>query len=395
MNAFDAGRKFETQLLVNNKVEKGVLQGPLYLKGLGDPSFTSERMWYLVNELMRSRIHQIQGDIIVDDFLFDSINRDPNRLTATDRAYDAHVGALSFNWNVVNVFLNPGKTKNSKAHVYLDPIADPIKLVNKAKTDGRRLRVSVKSLPLAMIGVQDKINEIKVSGSIPLNHKEKIYYRKITQPAIWTGENLKDFLRQRNIKVQGRVKKDQTPLKAQVIASSPGASVAELVRLMMKHSNNFITEMLVKQLALVKGNKVGNLPEGLKAVYSHLESLGFSSHDFKISNVAGLSRQNRFRVDSLVKILRIYHNQFSHSYEFVSSLPVSGEDGTLESRMQGPQIKGKVRAKTGQIDGVVGLAGYLQAKNGDVKVFAIIYNGPKRNYDVIQFVNEVMSSLVI
>ena len=116
LNAFDAGRKFETQLLVNNKVEKGVLQGPLYLKGLGDPSFTSERMWYLVNELMRSRIHQIQGDIIVDDFLFDSINRDPNRLTATDRAYDAHVGALSFNWNVVNVFLNPGKTKNSKAH---------------------------------------------------------------------------------------------------------------------------------------------------------------------------------------------------------------------------------------------------------------------------------------
>ena len=393
LESFDAGHKFETQLLINNEVEGGVLKGPLYLKGLGDPSFTSERMWYLVNELMRRGIRHIEGGITVDDFLFDSVNRDPNRLTATDRAYDAHVGALSFNWNVVNVFLNPGKTKNSRAHVYLDPIADPIKLVNKAKTKGRRLKVSVKSLPIAM--AQDKINEIKVSGSIPLNHREKIYYRKITRPAIWTGENLRDFLRQRNIKVKGKIKKDRTPPNAQVVASSPGANVAELVRLMMKHSNNFITEMLVKQLALVKGAKVGNLSEGLRAVYAHLNSLSFSSRDFKISNVAGLSRQNKFRADALVKLLQIYHNRFSHSYEFVSSLPISGEDGTLESRMQEPQVKGKVRAKTGQIDGVIGLAGYLKASNGAVKVFAIMYNGPKSNYDVIQFVDEMMLSLVI
>ena len=395
LDTFDTGHTFETQLLITDKIEKGILDGHLYLKGFGDPSFTSERMWYLVNELMRRRVHQIKGDIIVDDFLFDSVNRDPNRLTPTDRAYDASIGALSFNWNVVNVFLSPGKTKNATAHVYLDPIATPIKLINKAKTNGKKLRVSVKSIPLSPSASQSKMNEIKVSGSIPLNHKEKVYYRKITHPAIWTGENLKAFLKQRNIKVQGKIKRGQTPLDAQVIASSPGASVAELVRLMMKHSNNFITEMLTKQLALAKGVKVGSLPEGLKAVYSHLESLGFSSDDFKISNVAGLSRQNRFKVDSLVKLLQIYHNQFSHSYEFVSSLPISGEDGTLKSRMQDAQVRGKVRAKSGQIDGVIGLAGYLKAKNGDVKVFAIIYNGKKSNYKMIQFVDEVMSSIVI
>ena len=392
LDAFDAGHKFETQLLVNNKIEKGILQGPLYLKGFGDPSFTSERMWYLVNELMRRQIHQIQGGIIVDDSLFDSVNRDPNRLTPTDRAYDAHVGALSFNWNVVNVFLNPGKKNNSKAHVYLDPIADPIHLINNAKTRGKKLRVSVKSMPITS---RNKINEIGVFGSIPLNHKEKIYYRKITQPAIWTGENLKAFLNQRNIKVQGRVRKGQTPLKSQVVASSPGETITELVRLMMKYSNNFIAEMLTKQLALARGAKAGNLIEGLKVIYSHLKSLGFSSDDFKISNVAGLSRQNRFKPHSLVKLLQVYHNRFSQSYEFVSSLPISGEDGTLESRMQNAKVKGKVRAKSGQIDGVIGLAGYLKARNGDTKVFAIIYNGPKSNYDIIQLIDEVMLSLVI
>ena len=395
LDAFDTGHTFETQLLITNEIEKGILDGHLYLKGLGDPSFTSERMWYLVNELTRKQVHQVKGDIIVDDFLFDSVGRDPNRLTPTDRAYDAAIGALSFNWNVVNVFLSPGNTKNARAYVYLDPIAGPIKLVNKAKTKGKRLRVSVKSRPLSPSTSQGKINEVKISGSIPLSHAEKVYYRKVTYPAIWTGENLKAFLKQRNIKVEGKIRRGQTPPEAQVVATSPGANVAELVRLMMKYSNNFITEMLVKQLALVKGAKVGNLSEGLKAVYSHLGSLGFSSHDFKISNVAGLSRQNHFKAASLVKLLQIYHKQFSHSYEFVSSMPISGEDGTLESRMQDAKVKGRVRAKSGQIDGVIGLAGYLKAENGDVKVFAIIYNGKKSNYKMIQFVDEVMSSLVI
>ena len=390
LGAFDADHNFETQLLIKDKVERGILQGPLYLKGLGDPSFVSERMWYLVNELMRRRIDQIQGDIIVDDSLFDAINRDSNRLMPTDRAYDAPIGALSFNWNAANVFLNPGDVSNTPAYVYLDPASTPIKLINRAKTGGKKLSVVVKGLSAS----QNKIDQITVSGNIPLNHKEKVYYRKITYPALWTGKNLKAFLKQRNINVKGQVKKGKTPSQAQVIASSPGANVAELVRLMMKHSNNFIAEMLTKQLALAKGAKIGNLSDGLQAVYSHIQSLGFSSRDFVIFNAAGLSRQNRFHVRSLVKALQIYHDQFSYSYEFVSSLPISGEDGTLKSRMKNAQLKGKVRAKSGQIDGVVGLAGYIKAKNEDVKVFAIIYNGKKGNYGIIQFIDEAMLSIM-
>ena len=394
LDTFDANHSFETQLLIKDKIKKGILHGPLYLKGLGDPSFTSERMWYLVNELMRRQINQIQGDIIADDSLFDTISRDPSRLTPTDRAYDALVGALSFNWNAANVFLNPGDTTNTSAHIYIDPISTPIRLINKARTGRKKLNIVVKSKGLSLSTSQSKTDQITVSGSIPLNHKEKVYYRKITQPAIWTGENLKAFLRQRNIKVQGQVKKGKTPSQAQIIASSPGANVAELVRLMMKHSNNFITEMLTKQLALVKGAKVGNLPDGLQMVYSHIRSLGFSSNDFLIANAAGLSHQNRFNVSSLVNILRIYHSQFPYSYEFVSSLPISGEDGTLKSRMKNSYLKGKIRAKSGQIDGVVGLAGYIKTKNGDVKVFAIIYNGKKDNYSVIQFIDEMMLLII-
>ncbi len=390
LNTFDPGHTFETQLLIKNKIKEGLLQGPLYLKGFGDPSFTSEKMWYLVNELMRKQISQIQGDIIIDDSLFDSIRRDPHRLPQpTDRAYDAPIGALSFNWNAINIFLSPGPKKNAPAFIYLDPIDEPIQLINKIKTKGRRLKATIRTATLSQ--PSEKINLVEVSGSIPLGHKEKAYYRKINHPDLWTGANLKAFLKQRGVHVQGQIKKGQVPSDAQVVASSSGETVSELIRLMMKYSNNFIAEMLTNQLALVAGSQVGNLSDGLRVVHSHIQSLGFSSKDFITSNAAGLSRQNRLKAHSLVKLLQIYHSHFSSSYEFISSLPIAGQDGTLKNRMK--SAKGQVRAKSGQLDGVIGLAGYVQTQNQGIKTFAVIYNGKKPNHKVIQFIDQLILSL--
>lgn len=397
LDTFEPQHTFTTQLLIADQVKDGILNGPLYFKGLGDPSFTSERMWYLVNEFVRQDIHQIKGDIIVDDMLFDNVYRSSGRLpTQTDRAYDAPIGALSFNWNVVNIFLRPGDKKGDKARVYLDPIATPFQLVAKARTGGKRIKVNVKSYGMKNKSLSNgKTDRIRVSGSIPLEFNEKVFYRKVTHPDLWAGANLKAFLKQRDIQVQGKVQRGKTPIHAQTMASSPGANIALLVNLMMKHSNNFIAEMLTKQLALSDGAKVGNLYEGLQVIKSHIRSLGLDPKDFKISNVAGLSRQNRFNVRSLAQLLQLYHNQFHYSYEFVSSLPVSGQDGTLKSRMKNTNVKGKVRAKSGQINGVIGLAGYIQTKNEGVKVFVAIYNGRKANPTAIQFIDNLMLALTL
>lgn len=398
LDTFPPHHTFKTQLLLNkDRVEKGALYGPLYLKGFGDPSFTSERMWYLVNEFMRENIQQIKGDILVDDSLFDSIRRENGRLPAqTDRAYDAPVGALSFNWNVINVFLRPGQQRGAGLNVYLDPIASPINLVNRGRTGGKRSTATVKSTPLkATSQNSNQINKVTISGRIPLKSREKVFYRKITHPEIWTGENLKAFLKQRGVIVQGHVKRGLVPSHVKVVASSPGATVTHLVSLMMKHSSNFIAEMLTKQLSLSNGAKVGNLTQGLQVIYSHIESLGLEPKDFRISNVAGLSRRNRFQPTALAKLLKIYHSHFQHSYEFVASLPISGQDGTLKSRMKNANVNGKLRAKSGQINGVIGLAGYVQVKTGDTKVFVAIYNGKKENYQVIPFIDDVMLALAL
>ena len=132
------GQRFVMRLLSSGKISKGKLHGELYLLGGGDPSFVSESMWKLVNNFKRTGVTQVQGDIVVDDSLFDNnrYGRNPQRV---DRAYDAPVGAMSFNWNSVNVYIRPSEI-GQPPFVFPDPKNEFIEVINKAKTTSGRAK---------------------------------------------------------------------------------------------------------------------------------------------------------------------------------------------------------------------------------------------------------------
>src|SRR6185312_13675932 len=116
--------KFQTTLWSTGTVKDGVLHGDLILKGGGDAGFVSETMWFLVNEFTRTGVQKIEGDIAVDDTDFDAIREDPSRdPERVDRAYDAPVGAMSFNWNSINIFVRPTNV-GEPPQVVLDPVND-------------------------------------------------------------------------------------------------------------------------------------------------------------------------------------------------------------------------------------------------------------------------------
>ncbi|MBO9668559.1 MAG: D-alanyl-D-alanine carboxypeptidase, partial [Bdellovibrio sp.] len=195
---FPPGHKFKTQLWTNGEVNKGVLKGDLYLKGGGDPSFVSENMWFLVNAFLRADIKKIEGNIVVDDTLFDKMRYDVSRQKErVDRAYDAPVGAMSFNWNSINIFVRPSKV-GEEAKVYADPENDYIRLVSKAKTisgSDNKLLADRKEDP------KFPGDLLHVGGSIGKNNKEITIFKNITQPDLWSGYNLKAFLAQRGVNV--------------------------------------------------------------------------------------------------------------------------------------------------------------------------------------------------
>lgn len=366
------GTKFKTRLASSAQVTDGKLKGPIYLVGGGDPSFVSENMWVLVNNFLRTGIKEIEGDIIVDDSMFDTIRYDDSReSTRVDRAYDAPVGAMSFNWNSMNVFVRPAGS-GDKANVFLDPANDYLVLENKTQT-------KVKGAP--GIDVDRTWNEksstetVTVRGSIGRDVKEHVVFANISRPDFWAGQNLKAFLAQRGVQVKGVIKTGTVGPTADTLAEVESKPIEFMLADMNKFSNNFVAEMLTKNIA-AQTEKPATLKTGIKKINEHLKDQGFTEKDFVIVNPSGLTRENRMTAQALWKLLIRREKDFTSMPEFMNSFPIAGVDGTLKRRMKNGKGYRQVRAKTGLLNGVVSLAGYASEPNEAPTAFAFIYNGP-------------------
>ncbi len=387
---FQPGSKFVTRLLADAKAKDGVLQGDLYLKGAGDPSFVSENMWFLVNAFLRNQIRKIEGDIIVDDSLFDKVRYDSSRQDKrVDRAYDAPVGAMSFNWNSVNVFVRPAESGES-AKVFVDPENDYIRLNNRTKT------ISGNDNKLIVDRGEDKKFDgdlITVSGGIGVDNKEIAVFKNITQPDLWSGYNLKSFLSQRGVQVSGKVRNSNTPETARVLAESESKAIEQILADMNKFSNNYVAEMLTKNMAALRKTPA-TLVDGVKMLNEHLISLGIDEKQFKLQSPSGLSHENKMSAFAVWKVLQHLRNDFQVQPEFLTSLPIAGIDGTLKKRMKNTVAERWVRAKTGYVNNVVSLAGYAGRKDGKVITFALIYNGSTDETKVRSFFDNLLTYLV-
>ncbi len=386
LDKYGPSKRFVTEILAKDPLKEGVLEGPLYIRGGGDPGFVSETMWVLVNELTRAQIKVIKGGIVVDESRFDAMRVDPSRDPGrNDRAYDAPIGAMSFNWNAVNVYIRPSEVGQTPL-VFLDPKTSYLKADNRAKTvaHGRRT--------LSASRVTE--THVRVTGALPIGQDEQVFYKNIADPARWTGENLKEFLRQRDIKVEGPIQTGVTPTAARVLAQVEGRPVSELVSSLMKFSNNFVAEMLTKNLAADFKSKPAKMEDGIAILRESLISLGLPQESFTLVNPSGLSRKNLIWPSSLNDLLIQLHNRFHIAPELLSSFPIAGVDGTLKSRLSG-LAQGSVRAKTGLLSGVLGLAGFAGQTDGSLYSFVFLYNGTRTGADrAIQLFDNMATELV-
>ena len=123
--------RYPTRLFTTGKIEGDTLYGDLYIKGYGDPKLVSEQMWLLVNELKNIPIRKVVGNIIADNSFFDSLLRVKTWGQAGgSQAYNAPLGALSFNFNTVTVYVSPGKRAGDKPRVVVEPDTQYIKIKN-------------------------------------------------------------------------------------------------------------------------------------------------------------------------------------------------------------------------------------------------------------------------
>ena len=373
----------KTSFISSSPINKAVLQGDLVLKGGGDSSFTSESLWNLVNTFTRSGIKEIKGNILIDDSLY---TKEPS-LPYSERSYLAPASASSFNWNSVAFYIRPGKTLKSPAFVFTDPENLYIEVINKVITGGKnKIRIKRK-----MSSSTKEVFVIK--GTIDIAEEEIVKYRNIVQPALWLGWNTYAFLNQRGIKVLGEVKKGACSGSCKSLAEWESKPLSFHSYNLMKYSNNFVARMLVSHLPLLKGKKKGDLKQGLEWVKTHLkEKEGIKN--FWLEEPSGLSRNNQFSPKDLQKILINSRKSF-YSAEILSSYPLAGGKGTLRKRFKDLSSP-FVRAKTGSLSGVLGLAGLAgSSKEEGTYAFVFIFNGKaKKNHKAQQLFDEIILSLL-
>ncbi len=358
----------------------------IYLKGGGDPSFVSENMWFLVNEFSRAGIKTIKGDIIVDDTLFDRVRFDESReSTRVDRAYDAPVGAMSFNWNSVNIFIKPTGAQQ-KARVVVDPENRYFDLVNNTTTVSGNVKKELS------VQISNTERLITVSGEIAMGAPEKAIFKNVDTPDLWSGTNLKFFLSQRGISVDGKVRTGAVPENAEQVAVYESKNFAYIMADMNKFSNNFVAEMLTKNIAAEEMKAEASLARGVQGIQAELKKIGLDEKQIKIVNPSGLTRDNSISAHSMNRVLREIKNDFSIFTTFTESLPIAGIDGTLKKRFKDGPAEGWVRAKTGYLSGVVALAGYAGRRDGEVLTFTFLYNGPREEAQVREAFDQIVLS---
>jgi serine-type D-Ala-D-Ala carboxypeptidase/endopeptidase (penicillin-binding protein 4) len=245
-----------------------------------------------------------------------------------------------------------------------------LKLDNRAKV----VKGSRNSLTVSREQSSDKKSEvISIRGELGVDSGEVVVYKSILDPALWAGWHLKEFLRQRGISFTGVVRSGKTPGTAKVLAQVKSKPIAAHVSDMMKFSNNYVAEILTKNLGVHVYGPPGTMDKGVGQLKEYLKGLGIT--DFEITSPSGLSRRNEMRAQDLFKVLSHLKSNFRVFPEYLSSMPIMGVDGTLKRRMGSSSALAQVRAKTGHLTGVNGLAGYLGKADEKQLTFVFLYNG--------------------
>lgn len=371
---------FETTIWATGPIMDGRLAGDLYLKGGGDPSLVSERLWMLVNELVRSGIKNINGNIIADASYYD-LERTPDTRPSylTDQAYNAPIGALSFNFNTTTIYVTPADTVGKPPVVYTDPENSYIDVVNQASTGKAESpnTIQVKRTEFVKGDIGDTV---LLRGSIPMNQREMRFYRNIVNPSLYAAHMFKTFWEQRGMRLGGTLKEGTVPSKARKVLHFDSLPLWQIVWGMNKFSNNFVADQILKKVGAETFGAPGSLEKGVKALRASLEELGIPASKYTIIDGSGLTRKTKVTARQVVRVLEAASKDLSISAEFIASLGVGGEDGTLRNRLPSEATSSVFRAKTGSLDGVNALAGYTASKDGEPIAFAILLNDPGLRY---------------
>lgn len=355
---------WRTEVLADAPADaNGVLTSDLYVRGSGDPKLTYDRLWLLLRELRGRGVREIRGDLVIDRGAFAPTDHDPAAFDGKLlRPYNVGPDALLFNFATLHLTLVP---ETSAVRVLADPLPAGFEVVSRLQLNDKagcgewreRLEAHLTTTRLTL------------SGSFPRSCGEKRWHLAGLPNALLLHGVFTRLWRELGGEFSGQWKERATPPGAVVLATSESPALGELVRDINKYSNN----VMARQLFLRLGD--GDTARADRAVRDWLTQKKLDFPELVLDNGSGLSRKERISADHLAQLLAVTWAS-PIMPELMASLPIVAVDGTTKKRYNGVRYAGQAHLKTGSLEGVRGIAGFLLDKTGRRHIVVFIVNHP-------------------
>lgn len=357
------GHSFKTQFIVQQEAKNGILNGPLYIKGFGNPVFLTTDLWDNLRRLRALGIQRIQGNVILDRSEFQAERTTEANSPAEDfdeaayRAYHAQPDALLMNHGAMglDIQVNDGRVTVSSAEA-------PPSWTFVSQLQGTKGECGAWKNSLAVnIKRNGRDPVVTLSGNYPLRcGAGRLPIRIAQQDWLWESW-FREIWAQLGGELSGQVVNGLSPANGVVVLTHQSKPVAELTKEINKWSNNVMARHF--ELAVAK-----NQAEFDARLKTWLGQLRIGTTGWVFENGSGLSRQTRIDAKGMTEFLA-YMATRADFPDYMSSLPRVGVDGTLAKRMK--SVEQSAYLKSGSLNGVRTVAGYVRSKNGQMWAVAI------------------------
>jgi serine-type D-Ala-D-Ala carboxypeptidase/endopeptidase (penicillin-binding protein 4) len=405
LEILQGSRKFVTYVWANGEISSGKLTGDLIITGGGDPTLGSKNVENKVDKnkflsewahwIKRAGIDTITGNIIADPYIFSDQDVPDSWLWEdVGNHFGAAASGISIYDNIFELIFNVPVVEGQPAEIVkIIPEIPGLNLKNEV------ISSSKKGDNTSVFGSPFDTNR-RIKGALPVGSMNFPVKASVPDPALLLASELKKVLIDSSVLVFGNIEKQKVISPDKIDTNkivmrwiSPG--LFDIISQMNKQSINLYAETLLKHIGLTVSGE-GSTLAGIAAIKDFWTKNGIDTQNLFMADGSGLSRQNAMTAKTLVDVLFYMKNRGKWFDAFKNSIPITGIDGTQKYYFQDSILKGKARAKTGSMNRVRSMAGYMTTQNGKDIAFAVIINNYNGSSSTISgFIEKWMESLYL
>lgn len=361
-----------TELYALGPINNGVLDGDLVLKGYGDPYLVVEEFWKMLGALRDQGVATINGDLVIDDSHFAVPMLDPGAFDRQPhRLYNVIPSATLVNFKAVEFRFTPA-SDGIHVRIRARPKLPNLTITNrlsiiKGPCRGYELGITM-DVPDPAVA-----DRVVFSGQFPSACRSHTMHRSVLQPASYAFGTFQRLWGHWGGTISGGFRAGLAPENGRPLVVWQSRPLGEIIRAVNKWSNNVMSRLLLYSLATAKFDPPVTKDQGIEVLRDYLRQNGLDDTDLHIDNGAGLSRDTRTTAELMTGLLRHAYRS-PYMPEFIASMSINGLDGTTRRRFRGRPEAGHMHLKTGRLDGVSAIVGYVVATSGKTYSIVLLIN---------------------